>query len=582
MTWRHLKKPTLKIWLFYSILTLVVMLPLLRRGYILTMDMVFTPHIAQPHIVNNNYIFFWVLHVLNVVIPSMVIQKLLLLGIMFWSGLGMHRLAEFIAGTPTKLPKAKKPKFEVVRAPVKQKAYLPPVVGQSAGNYFAGILYVVNPYTYERWLAGHYLLLAGYALLPWLLRALFGYFNRPKAHLGAKLALYFAFMGLLSIHMLAISIVVAVSALVVYLVYAPVKWVYLKKLIGTGVLAAAIFAAAAMYWLYGVLRGDSPLQQAVATFNQGHLEAFTTAAQPHAGLLFNVLGMYGFWAERYHRFVLPNTNLFVIIPFLAVLAVLVVAGIPKQLKKDRPQAIVLLVLALVGFMVASGIHAPIWGGVNDWVLLHVPLMRGFREPQKFSVLLVVAYCLFASASVRHFASRAQQNQSGSWYSYVPTALLVLPLALTPLMPFGFAGQLKPVQYPPSWYAFNTQIEQESGDFKVLFLPWHEYTSFDFNGRIIANPAPTFFSKTVLSGDSAELGSVGREKPNGTSDFIEQEILTKPEDPGMGPKLTAIGVKYIVLANAPDADKYGFLTDQPALQQVSKSHSLIVYLNTDYK
>ncbi len=243
-------------------------------------------------------------------------------------------------------------------------------------------------------------------------------------------------------------------------------------------------------------------------------------------------------------------------------------------------------LGIEGIMVAGAfagwlaVHAgaPLWGGVNEWLLLHVPLLRGFREPQKFSLFLVLAYSFYGSYGLTVLAKRVA-TKTESIFNYMPTALLVLPLALVPVMPFGFAGQLKPVKYPASWYSFKSVVDSESGDFKVLFLPWHQYMSYDFNPRIIANPAPGFFGSRIVSGDNAEFGDVFRDTANPMSDYVEQEILGRADESGMGKRLAAKNIKYVVIAHGPDWEQYIYMANQPDLKLVSQDTSLLVYRNT---
>jgi len=54
-TWHWLRDEKRIIWFEYSALALAVLLPLLLPGFILTLDMVFTPHIGFPTDVSNTY-----------------------------------------------------------------------------------------------------------------------------------------------------------------------------------------------------------------------------------------------------------------------------------------------------------------------------------------------------------------------------------------------------------------------------------------------------------------------------------------------------------------------------------------------
>ena len=80
----------------YAALSLAVMLPLLLPGYILTLDAVFVPHLAGPSGFSNDALWQLLLHVLNVVLPSQVIEKLIFVAIPLAASVSMHQLVGYI------------------------------------------------------------------------------------------------------------------------------------------------------------------------------------------------------------------------------------------------------------------------------------------------------------------------------------------------------------------------------------------------------------------------------------------------------------------------------------------------------
>src|SRR5690606_7555434 len=102
-------------------LSLAILLPLLLPGYILTLDLVFTPHLPWPHELTNTYLLEAILWLTNQILPGDVIEKIVLFLILLLSGVGMHRL--------------------VVSVKVRG---IPPESWRW-GLYFAGIFYMVNP-----------------------------------------------------------------------------------------------------------------------------------------------------------------------------------------------------------------------------------------------------------------------------------------------------------------------------------------------------------------------------------------------------------------------------------------------------
>ena len=527
-------------WVFYGLLALAIVAPLLRPGYILTLDLVFTPKLAAPTMISNNYLWQWLLHLLNLAIPSQVIEKLIIVGILVTSGVGMHRLVR----TRTEL-----------------------------ARYFAGLFFVVNPWTYERWLAGHYLLLAGYAVLPFFYHSLLELLEAPNRRDAIKSGLLYALIAILSLHMAVLAAGLGGITTVVHLFRrSRAERVRLAKYL-VGLIVGSL--ALSSYWLIGLFNGTSTAAKAVASFSIRDLEAFTTAAGKF-GLVVNVLGGYGFWLERYHRYIRPNElTISFVIGFLAI-AVLVVLGTRRLWSQQKRLTVSLIATGLVALVLAAGIHAPLTGGLVKSLLLHLPGLRGFREPEKFGALVVFVYAILAAAGVDGLMLAWRERYG---LRLVTGLLLLVPLIYVPTMLWGFNDQLRPVEYPASWAAFNATLRP--GNYRVLFLPWHEYLSFDFEPRIIASPAPRFFyNADVLSGDNAEFGDVVRDTPNPTSDAIERALETN-SDGRFAAKLAQLNIKYVLLANGYDVRQYQFLTSQPDLELVSAKPGLVIWQNQLY-
>ena len=123
-------------------LALLMLGPALGRGYVLSYDMVWVPDLSLrssflglgsglPRAVPSDA----VVAVLDEIVPGMLLQKLVLLGVLVAAGAGVVRLTE--------------------RSVVAQ------LVAVTA--------YVWNPFVAERLVIGHWPVLVGYAVLPWVL-----------------------------------------------------------------------------------------------------------------------------------------------------------------------------------------------------------------------------------------------------------------------------------------------------------------------------------------------------------------------------------------------------------------------------
>jgi hypothetical protein len=363
------------------------------------------------------------------------------------------------------------------------------------------------------------------------------------------------------------------------LAQAPKKYYY-RKLWTNGLLALIIFGLLNCYWLISVFIGHSSINETVNGIGNSDLHAFATAGNANSGLFFNVLSLYGFWLERFKRYAMPNHILAIWFIGFALIAVLVIAGILSLKRRRSLLAFSLGIAALIGLIISLGPEAAITGGFTTWVIYHIPLMRGFREPEKFSALLVLAYAYFAGYGLdtilRHIPTKAEAR-----LELVRDGAVLLPLLYVSTMPLGFAGQLKAVNYPSSWYSYQDSLKQHAIAGKILFLPWNEYMSYNFTPRIIANPAPDFFSASVISGTNAQFGGLDDPTPTPTSEFIESDILAHTTQINLGVKMAKLHIQYILLADGYDVNQYGWLAHQSDLKLVSSQPGLIVYRNEAY-
>jgi hypothetical protein len=538
----------LRVILVYFFVIAIVMWPMLKSGYVLTLDMIFTPRLNTFNHVSNNYIYGLLLHGVSLILPGQYAQKIVIFSILLLCAAGMYSLIK----TRSEWPK-----------------------------YFAGIFYIINPFTYERWMGGQYLVVAGYALLPFLLNELIVLFKSPSAISSLKLALWYTAIAIFSLQIFVMATLLCLIMFAVNLFLKLKQSNFHKKICLNIGLVTIGFLAINSYWIVKVINGSSSINQSINNIGPKDLTAFATASNPHTGLFFNVLSMYGFWLERYKRYAMPNHILAIWIIGFLLIATLIVVG-AKTLIKDRSQVgLALAICAVIGLIMSLGPNAAVTGGLVRWIILHVPLMKGFREPEKFSALLVLAYVYFAAYGldtlIKRLPAKAEARRE-----LLRDGALILPVLYVSTMPFGFANQLKPVQYPSSWYAYENQLLMHPITGKILFLPWHEYMSYDFTPRIIANPAPDFFySAQVISGTNAQFGGLNDPDPTPTSLYIENQVLTNTNQTELGKKLATLHIHYVLLANGYDVNKYGWLNHQKDLKLISRKPGLAVYKNEAY-
>jgi hypothetical protein len=431
------------------------------------------------------------------------------------------------------------------------------------------VLYVINPFTYSRLMAGQYLVLAGYALMPWFVAALLRFVRRPERGTALRLGMWVVAIGFVSLHFLGFAVLVGLIALAIAAFGSRDK---LKKILGWGSVAAVGVVVINSFWLVPALMGKGSQAALISGFDTRHLLSFRTASDVTFGQLFNTLGLYGFWGDREGLYRLPKSvdGLW----WLVLVIILVVAGVGawKHWRRYRLELVLMLGILAAGWVLAQGIMDSPFAGFDAFLYAHVPFFRGYREPGKFVGLMALplayGFGLGAAWLIEH-------TRRWPVAYFVPGLLIAIPIFYTPTMLWGAAGQLRAVDYPADWYTLGRTLDAGPKGDKVLFLPWHQYMYFDFAGRLIANPASRFFDRPTIQGDNAEIGLIERQSSNPTSEFIESQILA-PGRQDMAAKLRSLGIKHVVLAKAADYTDYGWLESQPGIKLDSDSATLRVF------
>ncbi|HEU4913919.1 MAG TPA: alpha-(1-_3)-arabinofuranosyltransferase family protein [Candidatus Saccharimonadales bacterium] len=543
----------MKKWFIYLGLSLTVLLPMLLPGYIFALDMVFAPDIRLPDQVTSSYPFYALLHFLNVIVPSQVLQKLLLLAILVLSGVGAYDLVRWLQRTPEAHKNA-----------------------LMWGAYIAGGLYMINPFTYSRFMVGQFAVLLGYALLPFFALALLKLFERPGIRRALILAAWAAGIGVVSIHTVGLAcILILLSIPLLIHRYRANPKVLLR--IGTySLVSIGVTVLASAYWLVPLLTGESRTADAIAGFNTGDREAFATVGGDVLNRVANVLQLQGFWAEGTHTYLLPQYVL--PIWFVVVIGLWIVAGmgVSWMIRHGQRFAVGLFGGAAMVAVVLSATS------LSYTVADHVPLFAGYREPQKFAGLLALAYAVAVGFGADSLLERARQSRSEGKLAVTTIAVLLLPFLLTPTMFWAFGNQLTPREYPNDWYAVNDRLNQEPGEGRVLFLPWHLYMSFSFSGRIVANPAEQFFDRPTIVSNELEYAGASPTMPDKEKTALGALLRDARQGKAdLADRLAGHGIKYILLSKDDDYEAYDYIANQPGIRLIQTTGNIELYRNDTY-
>jgi hypothetical protein len=223
----------------------------------------------------------------------------------------------------------------------------------------------------------------------------------------------------------------------------------------------------------------------------------------------------------------------------------------------------------LGVVLAAGTAFPPTGGVFRWLFVNVPSLGAYREPQKFLALTVVAYAILGAVGLER-ALRARRP-----------ALLAAAVAFSSVLLYGHAllwglgGEIQLSRYPASWGQADRAM-QERGDGRLLVLPWWLYEDWPFtDGRIVASPAPSFFSgREVLVGRDIGLGL-----PSASVDpfsYYVDDVLDLEGVRNLGERVAPLGVRYVAWTEEADLDDLELLSRQRDLTRIYNGGDLVLF------
>lgn len=484
---------------------------LFSRGYVLVGDMTFVPDQpwkpawlgldgSVPRAVPADA----VVSVLGHVLPGDLLQKLVLLGILVLAGLGVLRLARLVGelSTPAALAGA--------------------------------VLYVWNPYVFERLAIGHWGLLAGYATLPWVVAAAVEVRrDAPRATGRLVLLLAVAAVGSPTGGLLA--------ALVAVVVVAERR----RPRRGLAVAAAAVLVN--LPWLAPGVLND------LGTSDSSGVAAFAARADAPVGVWGSLLTLGGIWKQA----VAPaERDAGLLVAAMVVLVVGSLAAFVAAARRHRVgPALVptrLAGLAILGLVVAG---LPATGAGERLVTDLVEAVPGaglWRDSQKwlmpFVLVVALGFALLVEGTGRRLRRRPELPSTS-----VLVALALAPVVLLPSLVWGLSGRFVPADYPDEWCTVRTLLDhQPAGDRRTAVLPWSAYQRLPWNDRRAAlDPAIRFFpGQVVVSEDLALSDKVTVRGEDRAAALIGRAVA---EGRPLGPVLAAAGVRYLLVERtAPSA------------------------------
>jgi hypothetical protein len=511
----------------YAFLAFLLMLPLLGPGYYLALDIQFGPssfsdfqfgelYGTSPSQYGAYLPVKLAMAAVSQILPIEIVEKSLLFGMLFLCGWGMH-------------------------------GSLPKNLGHS--RFFAGLSYMLNPFVFVRFLAGHWSLLLSYALWPFAIASFLEFLDKPKDDRAlAKAALLTSAAAVSSHGLLMLLIVFAFLFLARAMkasFYDPSsKSVFL--LARRTALLALLFLILNLYWLvptYVLSQGMYAPSAPEASLEQFGSQGFGLPVG------FAVLTMHGFWREGYAmtKDVFPFWHA----PFILMLA-LSILGLAWLFRSDRGLSASIFAAGAIGFLLALGAASPV-SSIFSIAGGALPLYLVFRDTQKFVGLLCLAYAWSGAfgvdAALSIIGKASGSVKPGTILSLAALALLVSLPIIYDYGFFGFLGQIKPSQYPADWYNAEKIIKADLTPSNILVYPAHLYYTYPFvksYQKTLGQPASQFFSKPVISASSVETRLVQSDVNDSREEYLRFLFDNRQFINHTAEMLLPLDARYIIL------------------------------------
>jgi hypothetical protein len=467
-------------------------------------------------------------------------------------------------------------------------AYLAVPIAGFVGRAGGATLFIANPFVFGRLHYGQLYLLAGYAVLPWMASRLRTLCAEPRWKNAVLFAASISLVGMFTAHLFLVALVLSGVVFLAHVSFHAHRGAHLKSSAPALALAAGLTFVICSYWLLPMLVGFGSDAAVIAGTGAGLLRAYAAVPDRSLGLIPNLLGLYGFWAEDARRF----TSMKAFAPMWPVALVVVIAvsaigaavAIRGSQRSVRGWVVGLIVAAAIGLILEMGLSHPLTEGLVQWLDSNVPLYRGMRDAGKWAALLALVYSqlfgLGANEIVRQIRKLDLNAVHREWLGGAAIGLfLAVPLYYGNGLLFGMHGEIKPSKYPAGWYQADRLLARDAHPGWSLFLPWHEYMSYSFirnQNNVVASPAPTFFSVPILASADPEIQGVAG--PNTLDQITVTELVRQGAQGEWAKRLSSLGVKYVLVARETRFPDYAYLDNQPGLSKVADFGSIVVYRN----
>ncbi|MDD5213884.1 MAG: hypothetical protein PHG82_05650 [Candidatus Gracilibacteria bacterium] len=270
----------------------------------------------------------------------------------------------------------------------------------------------------------------------------------------------------------------------------------------------------------------------------------------------------------------PNYfNVFLLIFILIITGIYNSFIINKGNKKFEISLITLMVLSYI-FALGSG-NNNIFSPINEFMYNYFPFYKGFREPHKWTIFLVIGYSYFGAYGIKYIYNFLKFDNITK--KIIFSTISIIPILYSPIFLWGFNNQIKVKNYPIEWNEVKSFINNDKNNnciylkekiskncYNTISFPRHSYIGISWLGKIVGGWIVQYFGDHILISDNIEIRNIYSSSNRQESKIIEIYIgpngifRGKYDDNNIKSfinDLKGLGIRNIILLKESDYDFY---------------------------
>lgn len=327
------------------------------------------------------------------------------------------------------------------------------------------LIFFFNPFVYSRIMIGQLGVLLSYLFLPVTLYYIFNYFeSNLKSKDLLKIILAITFTSLFSIHFFIINFILFIVSLFFFYIYK--NHFSIKKLILILLVFGFLTIFLNAFWLQGAL--SNSIFQSIGS---SHEDFFSPKLGKGLPAISKIIGMSGFWREDSYKSTFDFIGPYFYYILLFILIILFLLGYSLTHSKKSK---VFFSIFWLGLILGTGISHPYTRPFFNSLFNYLPFFNGFRDSHKLVSLIALSYAYFIPTFIVKL-----KNHFKKLY-FIPLILVILFIIFLSFPLIGLNNQIKPVNYPNSYFEIDNYLSNKQINGNIIYLPWQTYLTYNWS------------------------------------------------------------------------------------------------------